>query len=206
MAKVDEYKMFQGCVIGNRIPFIEASARQVFDKLGVKLSEAAFSCCPDPVGFNAVDHESWLAMGARNLTIAENDTKQGELFIQQYTFESPSISETRIGQQIYNEITMKGCLQSGIDGKPIVPVKNVQILLPFQRTLDQVEIRVGNKIVVSSDCLIKPGETPQILSENYTQNIPQPDSTIYASNNPYPSFINSSPIVNYCRGFGIVTV
>ncbi|MBN1801683.1 MAG: CoB--CoM heterodisulfide reductase subunit B [Candidatus Lokiarchaeota archaeon] len=70
-----EYKMFQGCTIGNRIPFIEASARKVFDKLGVKTSEAPFACCPDPVGFNSVDHTSWLAMGARNLTIAEQEGK-----------------------------------------------------------------------------------------------------------------------------------
>ncbi len=67
--------MFQGCTIGNRIPFLEASARKVFDKLGITTSEAAFSCCPDPVGFNSVDHESWLAMGARNLTIAEDEKK-----------------------------------------------------------------------------------------------------------------------------------
>jgi heterodisulfide reductase subunit B len=75
MAKADEYKMFQGCVIGNRIPFIEASARKVFDKLGIKTSDAAFACCPDPVGFNSTDHLSWLAMAARNLTIAEQEEK-----------------------------------------------------------------------------------------------------------------------------------
>jgi heterodisulfide reductase subunit B2 len=75
MAKAEEFKMFPGCTIGNRIPFIEASARKVFDKLGIKTSDAEFACCPDPVGFNAVDHESWLAMGARNLTIAEEEGK-----------------------------------------------------------------------------------------------------------------------------------
>ena len=75
MAKAEEYKMFQGCVIGNRIPFIEASARKVFDKLGINTSDAAFACCPDPVGFNSTDHLSWLAMGARNLTIAEEEGK-----------------------------------------------------------------------------------------------------------------------------------
>ena len=67
--------MFQGCVIGNRIPFIEASARKVFDKLGINTSDAAFACCPDPVGFNGTDHESWVAMAARNLTLAEQDGK-----------------------------------------------------------------------------------------------------------------------------------
>ena len=75
MAKVDEYKMFQGCVIGNRIPFIEASARRVFDKLGIKTSDAPFACCPDPVGFNSTDHLSWMAMSARNLTLAESEGK-----------------------------------------------------------------------------------------------------------------------------------
>jgi len=75
MAKVEEYKMFQGCTIGNRIPFIEASARKVFDTLGIKTTDAPFACCPDPVGFNAVDHTSWLAMGARNLVIAEEEGK-----------------------------------------------------------------------------------------------------------------------------------
>ncbi len=75
MAKAEEFKMFQGCVIGNRIPFIEASARKVFDKLGIKTTDAAFACCPDPVGFNSTDHLSWMAMGARNLTIAEDDGK-----------------------------------------------------------------------------------------------------------------------------------
>ena len=75
MAKVDEYKMFAGCTIGNRIPFIEASSRKVFDKLGIKTSDAAFACCPDPVGFHAIDHTSWLAMRARNLVLAEDEGK-----------------------------------------------------------------------------------------------------------------------------------
>ena len=75
MAKAEEYKMFEGCTIGNRIPFIEASARKVFEKLGIMTSEGPFSCCPDPVGFQSVDHSSWLAMGARNLSIAEAEGK-----------------------------------------------------------------------------------------------------------------------------------
>jgi len=75
MAKVKEFKMFAGCTIGNRIPFIEASSRRVFEKLGIETSDAAFACCPDPVGFHAIDHTSWLAMGARNLVLAEAEGK-----------------------------------------------------------------------------------------------------------------------------------
>jgi len=75
MAKVSEYKLFQGCTIGNRIPFLEASARKVFEKLDISVSDAAFACCPDPVGFHAVDNTSWMAMAARNLTLAEENGK-----------------------------------------------------------------------------------------------------------------------------------
>src|SRR5271157_39066 len=66
-----EYKLFPGCTIQNRIPFLESTSRKVFDKLGVQLSGAAFSCCPEPVGFQAVDTNAWLAMGANNLCLAE---------------------------------------------------------------------------------------------------------------------------------------
>lgn len=70
-----EFKMFEGCTIGNRIPFIEAATRRVFEKLGVETSEAPFSCCPDPTGFKNFNNDAWLAVGARNLCIAEEEGK-----------------------------------------------------------------------------------------------------------------------------------
>ncbi|MBD3254505.1 MAG: CoB--CoM heterodisulfide reductase subunit B [Candidatus Lokiarchaeota archaeon] len=70
-----EYKMFEGCTIGNRIPFIEAASRKVFEKLGIETSQAPFSCCPDPTGMKSFDDESWLALGARNLCLAESEGK-----------------------------------------------------------------------------------------------------------------------------------
>jgi len=70
-----EYKMFEGCVIGNRIPFIEASSRKVFNKIGVQTSQAPFACCPDPTGVKCFDNTAWLALGARNLCLAEAEGK-----------------------------------------------------------------------------------------------------------------------------------
>ena len=31
-----EYKLFEGCTISNRIPFIEAASRKVFEKVGIE--------------------------------------------------------------------------------------------------------------------------------------------------------------------------
>jgi heterodisulfide reductase subunit B len=70
-----EYKMFEGCTIGNRIPFIEAASRKVFEKVGIETSQAPFTCCPDPTGMKSFDNEAWLTIGARNLCLAEAEGK-----------------------------------------------------------------------------------------------------------------------------------
>ncbi|MHA1112592.1 MAG: CoB--CoM heterodisulfide reductase iron-sulfur subunit B family protein [Promethearchaeota archaeon] len=75
MTSLDEFLMFQGCMIGQRLPYLEKSARLVFEKLGMKPKDAAFACCPDPIGIQSTDYLSWLSLGARNLTLAEQEGK-----------------------------------------------------------------------------------------------------------------------------------
>ena len=66
-----DYLLFEGCTIGNRLPFIEAASRKVFEKIGIKVSQAPFSCCPDVTGIKAFDNTTWLVLGARNIALAE---------------------------------------------------------------------------------------------------------------------------------------
>jgi heterodisulfide reductase subunit B len=75
MTRTEEFLMFPGCMIGNRLPFLEKSARLVFEKLGLKPEDAAFACCPDPIGIQGSDYTTWLSMGARNLSLAESKGK-----------------------------------------------------------------------------------------------------------------------------------
>ena len=70
-----EYKLFLGCLIPNRLPFLEKSAKYVFEKIGLKTSAAEFGCCPNPVGLKFVDEKSWYALSARNIAIAEEEGK-----------------------------------------------------------------------------------------------------------------------------------
>jgi len=68
------YDLFLGCVIPARLPYLETSSRKVFEKLGIKLNDVdGFSCCPDPTGIELLDHKSWLALGARNLSLCNNN-------------------------------------------------------------------------------------------------------------------------------------
>ena len=65
------YDVFLGCVIPARLPYLEASARRIFERLGIKLSDVdGFSCCPDPTGIEQIDHKTWLALGSRNLSLS----------------------------------------------------------------------------------------------------------------------------------------
>lgn len=71
------YKFFLGCVIPARLPFIERSARKVFDKLDIELETLEnFSCCPDPTGVPAVSHDVWVTLGARNLSLIQDENSQ----------------------------------------------------------------------------------------------------------------------------------
>jgi heterodisulfide reductase subunit B len=70
------YNYFLGCVIPGRLPFLEASARKTFEKIGIKVGDQAkYSCCPDPTGAAQLDHETFLALGARNLCLFEESKK-----------------------------------------------------------------------------------------------------------------------------------
>ena len=68
-----DYSLFLGCMIPLRLPNLEASARRVLETFDIRLLEMkGASCCPDPVGIQSLDYSTWLALGARNLVIAED--------------------------------------------------------------------------------------------------------------------------------------
>lgn len=65
--------LFLGCVIPARIPFVEKSAKVVCKDLNIALAPMkGAACCPDPIGVKSVSEESWMALSARNVTVAED--------------------------------------------------------------------------------------------------------------------------------------
>lgn len=67
-----QYAYFLGCLTPNRYPGIESTTIEVFKQLGYELAELkGASCCPAPGVFGSFDLETWAAIAARNLLIAE---------------------------------------------------------------------------------------------------------------------------------------
>ncbi|MHA1297952.1 MAG: CoB--CoM heterodisulfide reductase subunit B [Candidatus Helarchaeota archaeon] len=69
-----EYSFYLGCVIPNRYPMVERATRTVLKELGVKIKEMkGATCCPAPGVFRSFDIPTWLTLGARNISIAEEN-------------------------------------------------------------------------------------------------------------------------------------
>jgi heterodisulfide reductase subunit B len=67
------FAFFPGCLIPARHPAMEFAIRQTLPKLGIEIVDLeGASCCPDPIYFKSKDKISWLAVAARNLTLAED--------------------------------------------------------------------------------------------------------------------------------------
>lgn len=66
-----EYALYLGCAIPIKYPGFEAATRLVCERLGIGLVDLPFSCCPPPSSMKLVHYDSWLALAARNLCLAE---------------------------------------------------------------------------------------------------------------------------------------
>ena len=53
--------LYRGCSIPARLPFIEAAAKYIIDKLKLDIKDMGeLPCCMEPVGLRSLDHDSWL--------------------------------------------------------------------------------------------------------------------------------------------------
>ncbi len=68
-----KYAFFPGCIAKNVYPGIEKATRLVSAKLGIDLVDYEYSCCPPPGVIACYDKDSWLTLGARNLSLSEKD-------------------------------------------------------------------------------------------------------------------------------------
>lgn len=67
------YAFFPGCMMPVKYPGHESATRIIAEMLGIELVDMPFSCCSAPTLLRLVHYESWLALAARNLALAEQE-------------------------------------------------------------------------------------------------------------------------------------
>ncbi len=67
-----KYIPFFGCMMTTKYPYFEFAVRQTVANIGLELVDVeGFTCCPDPIYFQARDKMKWYAIAARNICLAE---------------------------------------------------------------------------------------------------------------------------------------
>jgi heterodisulfide reductase subunit B len=67
-----DYAFFLGCTIPLKLPHLEKAFRDIASILDIGLKEMeGVSCCPEPVALQSLNVDTWITLGARNLSIAE---------------------------------------------------------------------------------------------------------------------------------------
>ncbi len=65
-----QLRVFWGCTISDRLPFLEKTTRLVLSALGYDpVTPEGTTCCPDPVYGRALEEGPWLTLAARNLAL-----------------------------------------------------------------------------------------------------------------------------------------
>ncbi len=67
-----KYAFFPGCTIANRLQFVEKSLRVTMPEFDVELVDLPFACCPEPNAMRSFCDDTWLALAARNIALAED--------------------------------------------------------------------------------------------------------------------------------------
>jgi len=107
-----------------------------------------------------------------------------------FDFESLKLSQIRRDNQIMDIIRMNNTELIRSEGKPVIPIKPIKIMLPYQTTLDEIDIQITKtRSLFSNLANIELGSTAQSFDENLLPTLqtilPQFDQNAYFPENTY---------------------
>jgi heterodisulfide reductase subunit B len=158
------YSLYLGCVIPNRYPMVERATRTVLSELGVKLDEMkGAGCCPAPGVFRSFDIPTWQTLGARNITIAEQNQSDVVSMCNGCYGTLLEINHSLKHNNTKKELVNSHLKKVGKEFKGTVDIKHLMEVLYYEiglKKLSDVAIKpLGLKVAVHYGChLLKPAE------------------------------------------------
>ncbi|MCP4706079.1 MAG: hypothetical protein GY865_15885 [candidate division Zixibacteria bacterium] len=123
-----------------------------------------------------------------------------------YRFGQPQMNQGDVNGCTYDWIKMPETPNGGNPGEPALPSRGAQILIPAGHSVADISIVCENKIFMGKDFLVAPIGPPVPLSESLSegQYLPQPDETIYTSDDVFPANKFENIGVQVFRGYNIL--
>ncbi len=103
----------------------------------------------------------------------------------------------------YDVVMIKGCLLSDEIGKPQLPIKPVNFLIPSDAKIEDIAV-FAQSIELSGEHNILPAQIPKIIGQEWQWTEPNPE--IYTSSNPYPQRIVELTNESYLAGNKIASI
>ena len=110
----------------------------------------------------------------------------GESSVPYQPEESPDFKDEFILPYGYHHIEMEGLLSIANPGEPVLPVKGVNVLIPFGEEIEGYSVELGEKIEIPGFYQVEPGQEPIPLSYTGKVEPTLPLKEIYFSDKIYP--------------------
>ena len=102
-----------------------------------------------------------------------------------------------------SSVTMPTLPQYGAPGEPVLPFRQIKVLIPEGKGVKRVDVTLGNREVLQGRFSVMYGKTPMPISSNVTA-VDKPNDAIYSSTNPFPSSSYSDISEQYLTGYKIL--
>lgn len=124
-------------------------------------------------------------------------------------FEEPRITPSAVLPG-YDHVEMVGAHSFGIEGvgSPQLPIKGVNILIPFDRKIDRINVGLGERVTVHGRYMVEPGQREYPISQMEIAKITPdgPEYRIYELSTIYPSMIGRLESIQNKMGYSIVVL
>ncbi len=164
-----KYTPFFGCMMTTKYPWFEASVRRSLDTVGLELVDVeGFTCCPDPIYFQARNKLDWYTVAARNLSVAED---AGNDIITTCSGCTATLSEVNLALKEDEELkerVNKRLKRIGREFKGTIDVRHAVTVLRDDFGMDRITETVkrplkGLRVAVHYGChLLKPSRVMRV--------------------------------------------
>ena len=113
-----------------------------------------------------------------------------------YTFEAPTITKI----EGYDQIQMRGCMQSALAGQPSLPWQSVSLLLPEGQEAESIEVELHDFKAIETKVNLFPYQ-PSRTTDDYSPRALVKDEKLYASKTVYPTQNHGMVTTQYKNGY-----